>query len=147
MDVSGSMAGTRISIARDAAITVINTLTFADYVQVVTFSTEASTFGTTLVQASKVNKDALIAHVGNVPVGGSTNFEAGLALAFSVLDASVGSDSGCRAAILFSDRRSAHCWCVWNRALRARLDPQHRPQKQLSSRMLLAPTPTAPSRV
>jgi len=53
IDVSGSMDDNgRMALAKDAAITVLNTLTFADWVGIVQFSSDSSVASTRLRQAT-----------------------------------------------------------------------------------------------
>ena len=59
IDTSGSMTGTREELASDAAKAVVDTLTLNDYVSVVRFSSTASAYASTLVQATDSEKAAL----------------------------------------------------------------------------------------
>lgn len=108
IDTSGSMDDYgRMDTAKRAAITVVDTLTVADRVAVVSFSDTASQIGdyysTNLVRATKANKDHLIQSIKNLYADGATNFHAAFDLAFSALDNTIRSESssGCNAAILF----------------------------------------------
>ena len=107
LDVSGSMTQSgRADLMVDAAQAVIKTLTIADWFSVVLFSSSASTLsnmGVHLQQATKENKDAAIAALDEIQVGGGTNFRAGFAKAFEVFAESVAMEytAGCHKAILF----------------------------------------------
>jgi len=106
LDVSGSMSDYgRLSIMKDAAITVIDTLSVADKVAVVTFSTTASVLNdqTMLVRATKENKEKIIAAINGIIVNGSTNFHAAFTEAFNLLSLTFENESttGCNVAVLF----------------------------------------------
>ena len=107
LDVSGSMTESgRAVLMVDAAQAVIKTLTIADWFSVVLFSSSASTLsnmGVYLQQATKETKDAAIAALESVQIGGGTNFRQGFAKAFEVFKASVDMEytAGCHKAILF----------------------------------------------
>ena len=107
LDISGSMTQSgRADLMVDAAQAVIKTLTIADWFSVVLFSSSASTLsnmGVHLQQATKVNKDAAIAALDSIQIGGGTNFRQGFAKAFEVFAASVAMEytAGCHKAILF----------------------------------------------
>ena len=111
IDVSGSMSSNnRIGLARDAAITVINTLTNSDYVAVVLFNADAlqllpltdpaQTPGD-LIQATNENIVRLSERVATIQPSGNTNFEAAFGLAFSIVDGATELTSNCQKAIIF----------------------------------------------
>ena len=61
IDVSSSMNGFRIKLAKDAAIAVIKTLSINDFVGVIIFAKEAKTlFSNKIVRAKSETKDSLI---------------------------------------------------------------------------------------
>ncbi|KAK1735864.1 voltage-dependent calcium channel-like protein [Skeletonema marinoi] len=109
LDVSGSMSDYgRMDLAKEAAITVIKTLTISDRVAVIAFSDYAyqvhSDSGTDLlVRATNENKNLLIDSIQNLTDGGATNFHAGFQLAFDSLERTIEQEytSGCNVAILF----------------------------------------------
>ena len=107
IDVSGSMGNNgRLSLAKEAAKTVVQTLTVADRVGVVLFSHEARFVGgsrETLLRATKDNKDRLVSEIENMYAEGATNYGDGLLRAFSALENTIQKEvtSGCNAAILF----------------------------------------------
>jgi len=107
IDTSGSMENNgRLSLAKEAATTVIETLTVADRVAIVPFSHEANFLGgpgETLLRATKDNKDRLVSEIENLYAEGSTNFGDGLFRAFLALENTIQQEvtSGCNAAILF----------------------------------------------
>ena len=59
VDVSGSMSGTRIGMAKAAAKAVLETLTEADFATVVVFSSRADAYSSTLVRATEANKELM----------------------------------------------------------------------------------------
>ena len=100
VDVSGSMTGSRIGMARDAAKAVLDTLTEADYASIIVFSSRADAYSTTLVQATEANKKLMESWISsNVLAGGGTDFNAALSKAKEVLNN--GGGTGCNKAILF----------------------------------------------
>ena len=110
IDTSGSMSGTREAMARSAASMVVDTLTEVDYVTVVRFSSSASSYSTTLVQATDATKTAIKSWITtNIDATGSTNFEAAFTTMWSVLDATTTS-SGCNRVVLFLSDGEPNEW-------------------------------------
>lgn len=106
IDVSGSMDDyKRIDLAKEAAITIVDTLTVADRVAIVVFSNSASQIGgyDHLIRATNENKQALIQAINNIYANGPTNFYEAFNTAFDALDRTVREEatSGCNIAILF----------------------------------------------
>lgn len=104
LDISGSMIqGSRLSIAKKAAIKVIDTLNNFDWVGVVLFSTTAKSYQSKLIRATAENISALKDYINDITATGSTNFEAAFKLAFSIMDSSKGDELGnaCKTVILF----------------------------------------------
>ena len=100
VDVSGSMTGTRIGMARDAAKAVLNTLTETDYASVIVFWSGVDAYSTTLVQATEENKELMESWINsNVLAGGGTDFNAALSKAKEVLNN--GGGTGCNKVVLF----------------------------------------------
>jgi len=103
VDDSASMASPiagssvfRIDRAREAAISVIETLTQADFFNVVRFSNQASTWtGNNLVRANEANRLAAIQWVRNQisARGTSTQYHLGIREAYSLLRNSVAGDT------------------------------------------------------
>lgn len=112
LDVSASMLNYgRLDLAKEAASTVVETLTNVDYATVVLFSDSSEQLLVpqqepgTLLRASYENISNLSQAVRNIsanPVGG-TNFEAAITKAFDILDFnSIGPNfANCSTAILF----------------------------------------------
>lgn len=108
IDVSGSMRQLlRLDLAKEAAKTVVNTLTNFDFVGVVTFSNSATTQrvngNNIMVPATNENLLTLETVIDQLTAAGGTNFEAAFTEAFSLLARSKQdeADSGCHTAILF----------------------------------------------
>mmetsp|Transcript_21013 Transcript_21013/g.42902 ORF Transcript_21013/g.42902 Transcript_21013/m.42902 type:complete len:692 (-) Transcript_21013:160-2235(-) len=106
IDTSGSMDDYgRMALAREAAITIVETLTVADRVAIVPFSTSAYMLGgeTKLIRATKDNKDRLIRAIKGLSANGATNFGAAFSTAFNAIDTTIRqeSTSGCNIAVLF----------------------------------------------
>eukprot|EP00985_Skeletonema_marinoi_P003856 scaffold1678_cov123-Skeletonema_marinoi.AAC.4 len=107
LDVSGSMSSHgRMDLAKEAAITVVETLTISDRVAVIAFSDYAYQVhsGTDLlVRATNENKRLLIDSIQQLTEGGATNFHAGFQQAFDALERTIKQEytSGCNVAILF----------------------------------------------
>jgi uncharacterized protein YegL len=110
IDVSGSMDDRnrlgRMRMAKEAADTIVDTLTAADSFAVIAFNTSAYQLGGThlLIEANSVNKDRLKAEIHQLEADGDTNFRAAFTTAFDAIDKSLG-DEGTLAtgpiAILF----------------------------------------------
>ena len=103
VDVSGSMSGTRIALAREATKTVLGTLTWTDKVNVVLFNSQVVDVydGAGLVDADEATLDAMRDWVdATVTAGGGTNFERPLQRSYDLLAASK-SSSTCTQAVLF----------------------------------------------
>ena len=109
IDVSGSMNQQgRITLARNSALRLIDTLSDVDFVAIVTFSDGAQAAdvmgsgGTYLTRATPAAREAFKAWIrANVVAGGTTNFNAALTKAFDLLDASTDFSTGCTTSVLF----------------------------------------------
>ena len=95
----------RMFTAKQAAITVVSTLTVADRVGVVAFATEATLIGgqSNLIRATNENKQLLMKAIESLEPGGGTNFYAGFDTAFNALEKTIQNEStsGCNIAVLF----------------------------------------------
>ena len=106
LDISGSMDQYgRLDLAKRAAITVIETLTVADRVAIITFSDEARVVGgyDKLIRTTNENKVLLIQAINELVPDGPTNFMAAFETAFDSLDKTIRDEatSGCNIAVLF----------------------------------------------
>ena len=95
----------RLDLAKRAAITVIETLTVADRVAIITFSDEARVVGgyDKLIRTTNENKQLLIQAINELVPDGPTNFMAAFETAFDSLDKTIRDEatSGCNIAVLF----------------------------------------------
>ena len=95
----------RLELAKEAAITVVETLTVADRVAVISFSNVAHVVGgyNTLVRATNYNKAKLIQEIKGLYSNGGTNFQVAFETAFNSLDKTIQAEStsGCNIAVLF----------------------------------------------
>ncbi|KAL7540189.1 hypothetical protein ACHAXR_009925 [Thalassiosira sp. AJA248-18] len=106
IDTSGSMTDYgRMGLAKEAATTVVSTLTVADRVAVVSFSNFGKMRGgaTSLIRATKENKALLIKAINDLNASGATNFYDAFDVAFSAIDSTIRNEStsGCNVAVLF----------------------------------------------
>jgi Mg-chelatase subunit ChlD len=106
LDSSGSMNDYgRMAIAKEAAITVVETLTVADRVAVIAFSDKASQIGgyDKLIRATSENKARLIEAIKQLKANGATNFYDAFDHTFKALDKTIQNEStsGCNIAVLF----------------------------------------------
>mmetsp|Transcript_12563 Transcript_12563/g.1129 ORF Transcript_12563/g.1129 Transcript_12563/m.1129 type:complete len:154 (+) Transcript_12563:252-713(+) len=102
IDISGSMSGDKIDMARDAAITVVDTLGHNDKFHVVLFESEAylvESDSDKLINASRKNKNKIMEKLEDIDATGETNFEDAFDVAFDVFDKSSSGD--CLNVILF----------------------------------------------
>ncbi|CAN0102855.1 unnamed protein product [Discosporangium mesarthrocarpum] len=107
LDISGSMSVSgRLDLAKEAAGSVLGTMTPHTFVTIVVFSETARviTGSNLLLRATNENKELLVELLDQVVLETTTNFEVALNLAFDVLDTSrlagEGYSSSCSTAIL-----------------------------------------------
>ena len=89
---------------KEAAIRVVNTLTFADYVSVIQFDSNAQSTYSYMNRATSEMKSELISFIEGLKSGGSTNFHGAFRLAFDILEESISkreSTTNCHKAVLF----------------------------------------------
>lgn len=77
IDVSGSMNGKPLEYAKKSAIKMVEHLSDQDYAGLVIFASEVEVVSTPL-QMTQENKDQLRAKIGNLSIGGCTNFSGGM---------------------------------------------------------------------
>jgi Mg-chelatase subunit ChlD len=98
IDVSGSMddikGNGRMRMAKEAAVTIVDTLTVADSFAVIAFNTSAYQLDGTdlLIVANSANKDRLKAEINQLEADGTTNFRAAFTTAFDAIDNSLGNE-------------------------------------------------------
>ena len=104
VDTSGSMNDYgRMALAKEAAITIVDTLTVADRFAVVAFNSDATILGnqgTGLIRATTENKRKIIDAIESLQAGGATNFFQAFNTAFNALTNTIRSESttGCNIA-------------------------------------------------
>ncbi|XP_030631687.1 voltage-dependent calcium channel subunit alpha-2/delta-1a [Chanos chanos] len=106
VDASGSVSGLTLKLIRTSVITMLETLSDDDYVNVVQFNEEANTATCfqNLVQANVRNKKALKEAVENITAKGITNYKGGFEMAFQQLAVQNVSRANCNKIImLFTD--------------------------------------------
>ena len=95
IDTSGSMYGSRMTIAKDAATAVVNTLSNSDFVGVINFATSASSVDSSkITRATASVKESLIEKIDALEAVGSTNYEAAFRMAFDMLSAAENDEYG-----------------------------------------------------
>lgn len=117
IDTSGSMASnSRLELAKASAISVIQTLTNADSLAIVGFSTNPTPWKTQHVFATAENKAAGIAFIQDLTSGGGTYYAKAFSAAYTLMKNSRAQEIGenaCREVIMFltdgesSDGRSS----------------------------------------
>ena len=83
IDRSGSMSGTKIQQAREAADFIVNNLNEGDQFNIVDFSSEATSFRAEHVPFTPENRDAALDYISTINSGGATNISGALQLAIS----------------------------------------------------------------
>ena len=103
VDKSGSMGNAgRIGKALEATLAVLDTLTWADFANIVLFDSNARAYYPGLTQMTSANKAAMVRWVtAELFPGGGTNFRAGFEKAFASLPPNSNWCSNCNTAILF----------------------------------------------
>lgn len=104
LDKSGSMEeNDRMNIMKKGALAQLDTLTFLDYVQVISYSNDVDAAGDLLLQATDENKQKLIEFIENLESGGTTKGKLGLEKAFEIFVDShqASKTSGCTRIISF----------------------------------------------
>eukprot|EP01083_Nonionella_stella_P276342 938905_1 len=105
LDISGSMSiNNRLSIAKSAVISVLNTLTSDSLVNIVAFSSgiTMSCFEDNFVRATDKNVQLLLDFVNGLHAGGGTDFVAGFEKVFDLFDEKQSRyGANCHSSILF----------------------------------------------
>ena len=131
IDTSGSMAGNLNAMAKAAAKLVVDTLTSADYVTIVKYSSRAYSYTSTLVKATDATKTELKAWIDtNIDASGTTNFRAAFEKAWEVVDATTTS-SGCNRIMLFLSDGVPNAWDANDYAAVARKSASYSPPMHL----------------
>jgi voltage-dependent calcium channel alpha-2/delta-1 len=88
IDTSGSMYGQKLTIAKDAATNVVNTLSNSDFVGVLQFGSSAEQVYTKkITRATTEVKDAIIEEVNHFRALGGTNYQAAFTKGLALLEA------------------------------------------------------------
>jgi uncharacterized protein YegL len=125
------MAGGLDAMARTAAKMVIDTLTEVDYVTIVKYSSQASAYKPTLVQATREAKTDLKTWIDdNIDASGTTNFRAAFEKAWEVVDATITS-SNCNRIMLFLSDGVPNEWNKDDYAAIARKSASYSPPMHL----------------
>eukprot|EP00811_Abedinium_folium_P037004 NODE_965_length_2669_cov_11.974036.p1 GENE.NODE_965_length_2669_cov_11.974036~~NODE_965_length_2669_cov_11.974036.p1 ORF type:complete len:710 (+),score=138.91 NODE_965_length_2669_cov_11.974036:71-2200(+) len=105
IDTSGSMdSNNRISAAQLAAASVIDGLSHADFLNVMTFSTHPDVKNTVMVPATEYFRDQMKTWINSRIATGFTNYGLAFSSAFDILERSFETsvvDVGCHTAIIF----------------------------------------------
>lgn len=95
IDTSGSMSGDRITLAKDAATAVVNTLSNSDFVGVINFGSSASTVHSNkIIRATSSDKEEFIKAIDALEANGQTNYESAFQKAFAILNAATSDEYG-----------------------------------------------------
>lgn len=83
VDKSGSMNGSKIGQARDAASFIVNHLNLGDYFNIISFNGSVSTFATQHVEFNAQTQQMALGYISQISAGGSTNISGALTTAIS----------------------------------------------------------------
>ena len=108
LDTSGSMSTTtnngesRLTVMKNAAKAVLDTLYKHDYATVIDFNSEAYSYSSTLVPVNEENRCYLENYIDSLSWLGNTNYELAFEKAYEIMVASqiAGDVSGCSAQII-----------------------------------------------
>lgn len=104
LDVSGSMSSNgRMGLMKEAAISVLETLTLSDYFGIVVFSSNANVMESNLLSATEENIKKGIDTVNRLSPNGGTNFYDAFVKTFNLMKTSKQNErtSSCHTAVLF----------------------------------------------
>jgi len=112
IDVSGSMNSySRMQLAREAAIKVVDTFTTADYATVIKFSSTATKYSAQLLNMDRANREAMKQWMGSsLNAGGGTNFIDAFEKVSEVFQASASATSNCNRVVLFLSDGEPNSW-------------------------------------
>lgn len=95
IDTSGSMYGDRLSLAKEAAAAVVNTLSNNDFLGIINFGSSASTvYSNKIFRATISEKEAIISDIDALEATGQTNYEAAFQKGFQLLNAAESDEYG-----------------------------------------------------
>ncbi|CAN5597011.1 hypothetical protein BH10BAC5_BH10BAC5_28200 [soil metagenome] len=101
LDKSGSMLGTKIQQAKDAANFIVNNLNPGDKFNIVDFETNVYSFRSQHVSYTPQSRDSALAYINNIVANGSTNISG--AFSTAVPQFAVANDSTANIIIFFTD--------------------------------------------
>ena len=95
IDTSGSMSGSRLSTAKEAAKAVINTFSNSDFVGVLEFNSNSNVLvSSSIIRATDSHKEQLVSAINGLTAQGGTNYEAAFRSGFSLLSAAKSDEFG-----------------------------------------------------
>ena len=134
LDTSGSMAkADRMTSAKIAAMEVVDSLTNMDRVNIVTFSTGASSKNTVLVPAEWAYRQTLKQQISEISPGGFTYYTKAMKLAFEITAKSdgLGLNSGCtRVYVFMTDGESTDAISTFTSTIQANRRPTEHATKR-----------------
>ncbi len=89
IDKSGSMSGSKMQEAKDAASYMVNNLNLGDLFNVITFATSANAWSTGLQPFNAATMSSALAWIGQVQAGGSTNINTAITMGINNYSTSV----------------------------------------------------------
>ncbi len=101
VDRSGSMSGTKIEQARDAAKFIVNNLNEGDMFNIVDFSSDAASFRSSHVEFNQTNRDAALNYIDGFIAYGGTNISKAFDVAIPQFKSA--GDSTANIIIFFTD--------------------------------------------
>ena len=101
LDRSGSMSGTKIIQAKNAATFIVNNLNTGDKFNIVDFETNVYNFRNNHVLYTPQSRDSALQYVGNITAGGSTNISG--AFSTAVPQFNTANDSSANIIIFLTD--------------------------------------------
>lgn len=105
LDTSGSMAGAKLELLKQAAIRVVETLAVGDRVGIVAFNSSPIVLESeaVVITATERNKARLVAAIKGLEATGATNFYDAFSVPFDMLDNSIAQEANvnCNSAIIF----------------------------------------------
>ncbi len=101
IDRSGSMSGDKMTQARDAASFIVNNLNAGDYFNLVSFSSDISSFKPNHVPYNITNQNAALAYIDGLNASGSTNISG--AFSEAIPDFSNNNENVANIIVFFTD--------------------------------------------
>lgn len=86
IDRSGSMSGSKINQAKEAARFIVQNLNLGDYFNIIDFHSKVMSFSPGLVEYTPETENQALAYINNIYAGGSTNISGALGTAIDQFD-------------------------------------------------------------